>query len=233
MTARSLLFSCEHATNAVPPELVFLRDALGRSIWQSHEAYDLGAREAAHGLAERCGAPVIASTVSRLVVDTNRSAQHPRVHSEPIRALPAARRDAIVASYHRPHRELVAAHVRSCQPVIHVAVHSFTPEWAGQRRPIDVALLYDPKRAVERTLAARWKNRLAERLPHLRIRRNAPYRGVSDGLPTALRRVLEPTDYVGFELELNQQAFEGAWPTDWLGALADIFLEIARVRSRR
>jgi predicted N-formylglutamate amidohydrolase len=227
VTAASLLFSCEHASAAVPEELGFVEQALGPEIWRTHHAYDLGALEAARSLARRCDAPLVASSVSRLVADTNRSPHHPRVFSEPVRALPAARREAILARYHRPHRDMAAAHVRSLIPVIHVAVHSFVPALDGVERPIDIALLYDPARARERALAAEWKTRLGRRLPGLRLRRNAPYRGVSDGLPTAFRRVFAPTDYVGFELELNQQAFSGAWPSAWPGALADTFVELA------
>ncbi len=227
MTPRSLLFSCEHATNAVPEELVFLRDALGTDIWQTHRAYDIGAIEAARTLATRCGSTVIASTASRLVADTNRSERHPKVFSEPIRALPRERREWILASLHRPHREMVAASVRSRKPVLHVAVHSFTPSLDGRERAVDIGLLYDPSRPPERQLAGEWKRRLGERLPGVRLRRNAPYRGASDGLPTAFRRVFLPDEYAGFELELNQAAFQGAWPPAWIEALADTLRELA------
>jgi len=40
--------------------------------------------------------------------------------------------------------------------------------------------------------------------PTLRLRRNAPYRGVSDGLPTTLRRRFG-NRYLGMELEVNQR----------------------------
>lgn len=228
MSRRSLLFTCEHAANAVPDDLAFLREALGPAIWNTHAAYDLGAIEAARELAERCGASLLASSVSRLVVDTNRSEQHPRVFSAPLRALPRADREAILAAFHRGHRDAVAVSLRAREPVLHVAVHSFTPALGSEIREMDIGLLYDPGRPVERRLAAKWKARLEERLPGVRLRRNAPYRGVSDGLPTAFRRVLSPGAYAGFELELNQGAFDGAWPPAWIAALADTLLEIAR-----
>lgn len=227
MSARSLLITCEHATAAVPHELAFLREALGEAIWQTHEAFDLGALEAARALARGCGVSLAAAPVSRLVADANRSEHHPRVLGEPLRALPAAERAAILARHHRPHRALVAAHVRSRLPVLHLAVHSFTPVLEGQERPLDIALLYDPGREPERLLAARWKTALGGRLPGVRLRRNAPYRGVSDGLPTALRRAFLPDEYVGFELELNQGAWRGAWPERWLPALIATFRELA------
>lgn len=231
MTGRSLLFTCEHATNAIPEELAFLREALGPDIWETHRAYDIGAIEAGRELASRCGSSVIASTVSRLVVDTNRSEHHPKVFSEPIRALSRAQRESILAFFHRPHREMVATSLRGRMPVLHVAVHSFTPSLDGDERTMDVGLLYDPARGPERELAAEWKRRLNARLPAMRLRRNAPYRGAADGLPTAFRRVFLPDDYAGFELELNQRAFDGAWPPEWLDALAETLRELTSPTS--
>lgn len=223
MKRRALLFTCEHASNAIPSDLSFLREALGDAIWQTHRAWDIGAADAARVLAERCGAPLVMSSVSRLVVDTNRSETHPRVFSEPIRALAMEQREAILATHHRPHRADVLAQVRALAPVLHVAVHSFTPVFEGRPRAIDLAVLFDPARPTERALAAEWKARLGARLPGARLRRNAPYRGVSDGLPTALRRRFTDDEYAGFELELSQGAFEGAWPEPWLDALAETF----------
>lgn len=226
--SRALLFTCEHASNAVPADLTFLREALGTAIWKTHRAHDIGAAAAARALAERCGAPLASSEVSRLVADTNRSERHPRVLSQPLRALPAARREAILEEHHRPYRERVLAEVHARAPVLHVAVHSFTPVFEGRERAIDLSLLYDPARPTERALAAEWKRRLGARLPTARLRRNAPYRGVSDGLPTALRHRFPDADYAGFELELNQGAFGGAWPAPWIEALAETFGELVR-----
>jgi predicted N-formylglutamate amidohydrolase len=97
---------------------------------------------------------------------------------------------------------------------VHLAVHSFTPVWDGVPRPVDIGLLYDPGRASERALAQALERALRARLPALRVRRNQPYRGVSDGLPTALRRTRSPAAYAGLELEVSQAlvADAGAWP---------------------
>ena len=56
--------------------------------------------------------------------------------------------------------------------------------------------------------------------PDLRLRRNYPYRGRSDGLTAALRRRHPDAAYVGIELEVNQRFVErrGA-PWDRLKAL--------------
>ena len=46
---------------------------------------------------------------------------------------------------------------------------------------------------------------LARAAPQLRVRRNYPYLGRADGLPTATRRRWPQDRYIGFELELNQK----------------------------
>jgi predicted N-formylglutamate amidohydrolase len=224
-----LLFTCEHAGNEVPNELTpFFHGAYGAQwpdISTSHRAWDLGALEAARALATTCEAPLLWTAVSRLVVDTNRSAHHPRVIDRALRSLPPAKRAALLADYHRPHRDRVAQQASDRAPTLHVAVHSFTPSLDGRERDVDVGILYDPSRRPERALASLWRDALVRALPRLRVRRNAPYRGVTDGLPTALRKRHPPSRYIGFELELNQRAWQpghrgGGWPQPWLETLA-------------
>jgi len=89
--------------------------------------------------------------------------------------------------------------------VIHIAAHSFTPVLDGVARTADVGLLYDPARAGEVHLCARWQAALAALAPQLRTRRNYPYRGKSDGLCSWLRRRFDERAYVGIELEVNQK----------------------------
>jgi predicted N-formylglutamate amidohydrolase len=57
---------------------------------------------------------------------------------------------------------------------------------------------------MERAFCDRWKSVLRATDPGLRVRRNHPYLGKSDGLVTHLREVFGPRDYVGIELEANQ-----------------------------
>ena len=104
-----------------------------------------------------------------------------------------------------------------CERVLHLSVHSFAEVYEGRRRQADVGLLYDPARAGERALCRSWQQRLTAATGY-RVRRNYPYRGVSDGHVTALRRRYPPGRYWGVELELNQRLV--ARPeTAWAGLL--------------
>jgi len=162
----------------------------------------------ARTLADAFGAPLAASTVSRLLVDLNRSTGHPQLFSATTRRLPTAVREQIVARHYRPHRArveaLVADAVARGERVIHIASHSFTPTLDGVERIADVGLLYDPRRPGERDWCQRWQAALASFAPGLRVRRNYPYAGKADGLTSYLRRRYPPDAYVGIELEINQ-----------------------------
>jgi len=74
----------------------------------------------------------------------------------------------------------------------------------GEVRNAEVGLLYDSRRKSEGALCRRWGTLLHTLDPELRVRRNYPYSGRSDGLTTALRRQHAESRYVGIELELNQ-----------------------------
>jgi len=156
------------------------------------------------------------STVSRLLIDLNRSIGHPQLFSPATRGAPQDLREQIVERHYRPYRahveELVETAVSRGRRVIHISSHSFTPALNGKMRGADVGLLYDPRRPGEAALCARWKVSLAAIAPRLRVRRNYPYAGKGDGLTAHLRRRFSPDAYVGIELEVNQRIVLAAGP---------------------
>jgi predicted N-formylglutamate amidohydrolase len=162
----------------------------------------------ASALARAFRAPIVTSTVNRLLIDLNRSIGHAQLFSAATRSAPARLRAKLVEQHYRPYRERVERLVRQAvsrgRRVIHVSSHSFTPELDGKLRCADVGLLYHPGRHGEAELCARWKASLAARAPQLRVRRNYPYAGKGDGLTSHLRRLFPPSKYVGIELEVNQ-----------------------------
>jgi len=162
----------------------------------------------ARALARAFGAALVTSTISRLLIDLNRSIGHPQLYSAATRGAPATVREQIVAQYYRPFREraehLVGQSVSRGRRVIHISSHSFTPELDGKVRNADVGLLYHPGRHAEAEICARWKASLAAIAPEFRVRRNYPYAGKGDGLTSHLRLRFPRSAYVGIELEVNQ-----------------------------
>jgi predicted N-formylglutamate amidohydrolase len=213
-----LFITCEHAGNDVPATYRPLF-AGHEHLLATHRGWDPGALTLARDMAERFSAPLYFETTTRLLVDLNRSVGRPELHSEAIRHLPIGARREILDRYYHPHRrrveDAVAGLVASGARVLHVASHSFTPELNGQVRTADIGLLYDPARPGEVALACAWREALAASDPSLRVRRNYPYLGKSDGVTMALRRRHPPDRYIGIELEVNQRYVEQggpAWP---------------------
>jgi len=206
-----LVVSCEHGGHDVPAR--WRCCFRGRvALLRSHRGWDAGALELARGLARRLRAPLVATTTTRLLVDTNRSAGHARRFSEATRGLPVPERARIVAEHWAPHRARVENAVVAASSgalAVHVACHSFTPMLDGVARTVDVGLLFDPRRPPEAALAGAWQAALQQEVPGLRVRRNAPYRGVADGLATSIRRRLGDARYAGIELEVGQALVRG------------------------
>lgn len=209
MRARSgIVLSCEHGGHGVPARYRE-RFAGATHLLESHRGWDPGALVLAKALARALGAPLVASTTTRLLVDLNRSKGNPSRIGVRVRTLSPTELEGIDRLYYDPYRLRVERAVSdACRrqgSVVHLSVHSFTPVLRGARRRADVGVLYDPKRPAERALADRIMRQLLARRPTLRVRRNYPYRGASDALVSAFRRRYAPDSYVALELELNQR----------------------------
>jgi predicted N-formylglutamate amidohydrolase len=203
-----LVITCEHGGNRIPAPYRGLFHAQQAPL-DSHRGYDPGALIMARALAKKFAAPLVASTVSRLLVDLNRSVGHPRLYSEATRRAPADVRQRILKHYYQPYREQAERFVRQAIAgrgrVIHLSSHSFTPELNGKVRDADIGLLYDPARPGEADLCQRWKASLETCALDLTVRRNYPYAGKGDGLTAWFRRCLPPGASVGIDLEVNQK----------------------------
>lgn len=224
-----LILSCEHGGHEVPRELADLFADAGVEL-ESHAGWDAGALDLALAIAADRAAPLVACRTTRLVVDANRDERSPDVFSARTRALGAARREELLARWHRPHRaaveDLVGLAVGAGRRALHLSVHSFTPVLDGRPRDVDVGVLFDPRRPGEAALARDWLDELRGRAPELRCAENEPYLGVADGLTTTLRGRFEARRYVGLELEVSQ-GFLGLDAATWDG-LRSVVVESLR-----
>lgn len=214
----AFIVSCEHAGKEVPRAYCEgFASAAARAALDSHRGWDRGSEVIAEYLARELEAPLMVQRVSRLVVDCNRSLDHPALFSEFSRELSEAERAVVLERYWRRHRDGVGGLVDAAPSgatVVHVGVHTFTSVWKGRRRSTDVGLLYDPRRRRESETARRWRRALVRSVDgegvvagagvgdELRVHLNRPYRGWTDGLTTTLRGELSESRYMGFELEV-------------------------------
>ncbi|MDZ4694968.1 MAG: N-formylglutamate amidohydrolase [Deltaproteobacteria bacterium] len=210
MGAYRIVLSCEHASNAIPERFRKVV-RIEESIRKSHRGWDIGALEVAKRLAPALNAKLVAATFTRLLVDANRNAHHPHLFSRFSRTLSEADKASLLTNHHSAYRaevERVLREAMASGPVLHLSIHSFTPRLDGIERNADIGLLFDPTRAGESRFCRELQRKLREQSAPLRIRRNYPYRGTSDGLTTAFRRKFPGNVYLGIEIELNQ-----AWLT--------------------
>ena len=202
----ALIISCEHAVNTVPPAYQDLF-AGNESVLQTHRGIDLGALEIAHHLKPlACG--YTQATISRLLIDCNRTLTHAHCFSEFTQCLSETDKQTLVEHYYLPFRQetenLIQAKIKSGCQVLHLSIHSFTPELNGIKRNAGIGLLYDHTRHGEKEVARIWRGLLLQQTPTYRVRMNYPYHGNTDSFTTALRKKYTEHDYLGFEVESNQ-----------------------------
>lgn len=157
-----VLILCDHASNAVPPDLGDL--GLPESQFERHIAYDIGAAAVTRSLARRLDAPALLTRFSRLIIDPNRGRDDPTLvmrlsdgavvpGNARVDEAEIARR---IARFYDPydaaietaiHRALAAGH-----PPVIVTIHSFTPVWRGWPRPWHVGILWDADERFARPL---------------------------------------------------------------------------------
>lgn len=203
----ALVVSCEHAVDSVPVPYQSLFIPF-KNLLASHRGIDFGALAIAEHLSKQISCDFIQATTTRLLVDCNKSINHPRCFSEVTGDLPSEKKQEILDLYYWPFRQqlmtTIKKHIEQGTKVLHLSIHSFTPVLHGIVRNADIGLLYDPQRSSEKTLARRWKMEIQKQTPEYKIRMNYPYRGVSDGFTSMMRKIYTDDAYIGIEVESNQ-----------------------------
>ncbi len=207
MSNISIIITCEHAGNRVPDAL---RDIFtDTTILSTHWAYDIGALQMARILGKTLGAPLLYTSVTRLVVDCNRSIGSNELFSALIKGSDIFLKNEIVKRYYTVYRsnieKAINTMMQNSDAVFHISVHSFTPQLYGFKRYTDIGLLYDQSRPTEALFCRNIKKALMNAYP-LRVAFNYPFRGCGDGVTVWLRKKYGDS-YCGIELEANQQIF--------------------------
>jgi predicted N-formylglutamate amidohydrolase len=144
----------DHASNHIPERWGTL--GLDPREREAHIAWDPGALPVARELARRLDAPLVAGTVSRLVLDLNRPVGSTTMMPETSestaipgnRGLSDVERQYRVDTIWEPYHQAVAD-VVDRQVALHgdqvavVAVHTFTPIYKGVTRTLHVGVLFD------------------------------------------------------------------------------------------
>jgi predicted N-formylglutamate amidohydrolase len=177
---RGLVIICDHASNAIPPELENL--GLSAADLERHIAWDVGAAWVAAYLSARFKAPAIFCGVSRLVIDCNRDPADPAAIPLVVDKTPipgnahltvwqkAERMSRWFVPYHNGIEAMMESALATVRDPVLLSVHSMTPELNGQIRTWPVALSsHEDRRLADPMLAA-----LRKRLGFL-VGDNEPY----------------------------------------------------------
>lgn len=210
-----IVLTCEHAGNEIPKQYreIFKNE---KEVLNSHRGFDTGALDLFHSLQKIADYSEF-NTISRLLVEVNRSQSHPQLFSEFSRNFSTEEKKNIMATFYFPYRNSIENRISEFlaagDKVVHLSVHSFTPELDGVERQADVGLLYDPKKITEKDFCRHLKKQLLQQDQSLRIRFNYPYLGKADGFTTYLRKKFQK-NYMGIEVEINQKfAVENKFPS--------------------
>ena len=175
------VLACDHASNRIPDEYA----ALGLSPAERlmHIAWDPGAFEVALKLSAALDAPLVASTVSRLVIDCNRHHSAPdlipvlseRTEIAGNHALAEAERQRRIASYHAPFHaaleQVLETRETAGQRSVLATVHSFTPVYKDVSRPWPIGLIH----GADLKLTEGLRDALVAVTPGLNVGWNEPY----------------------------------------------------------
>ncbi|MBY6056338.1 N-formylglutamate amidohydrolase [Leisingera daeponensis] len=186
-----VLLLCEHASSNIPARY----DGLGlrEADRLSHAAWDPGARAVALHMSKALDAPLVASTVSRLVYDCNRPPE--AVSAMPEKSelvvvpgnknLTAEQRLERVETVYNPFcatvSDVIKARKEAGLQTMLVTMHSFTPVYFGKPRAVEIGILHDDDSRLADAMLAE-----APALPHRRVERNEPY-GPADGVTHSLK----------------------------------------------
>lgn len=220
-----VLLICDHASNAVPAGIDL---GVPPELLDKHIAIDIGSAALTEALAAALGAPAVLATVSRLVIDLNRSTEQPGLipqtsdgHAIPGNA--AADRDERIARFHAPYHDALAALIVATRPVLIAAIHSFTPrleQGDGATRPWEIGILSNTdRRAADLALPL-----LAAR--GLVTGDNEPYSGQS--LNATLDRHGEGNHIASLSIEIrNDLIADDQGVQHWTAILAPILRDIS------
>ena len=200
-----IVISCEHAGRNIPREYNYLFEK-DFDVVKSHRGWDPGAWELSWFLSQKLKVPAYGCFTTRLLIEVNRSFDHPQLFSEFSSGLNNEEKNKLTKDIYLQYRNIVEEEItHSTRPTLHLSMHSFTPALDNEVRELEIGLLFDPQRSGEKIFCEEFLKKLSDRLPGYRIKFNEPYQGTDDGFTTYLRTRFDNDSYRGIEMEINQK----------------------------
>ena len=217
---------CDHASNRIPERYGDL--GLTPSERLSHIAWDPGALAVSRVLSDLLDAPLVESTVSRLIIDCNRALDAPdliwtlseRTRIPANESLSVEERDFRIATYHRPYHGaidmLLEARRNAGKQTIVICMHSFTPVFLGKARPWPIGLIH----GRDQRFTGKVRDALAAERPELNIGWNEPYAALN-GVTLTLERHGDGRGLEATMIEIrNDEILAPEGVAQWAGLIA-------------
>lgn len=200
-----LILTCEHGGNEIPIKYANYFDK-HQAVLKTHRGFDLGALDFFNHLKPLADFSAF-STISRLLIELNRSLHHKNLFSEFTKELPLSAKKELIAEHYLPYRNSIeneiSKQISKNEFVVHLSIHSFTPVLNTIKRNCDIGLLFDSRIEKEKQVASFLKETILKS-NDFKVRFNYPYLGKMDGFTTYLRKQF-PKNYIGIEIEINQK----------------------------
>jgi predicted N-formylglutamate amidohydrolase len=220
------VIAVDHASNHIPEPWGDL--GLSPSERIRHIAWDPGALGVAMELSSALDAPIVHSTVSRLVIDCNRDIDAPDLVPKvsELTAIPGNAkvtgedRERRIAFAHAPFHSAIDALLdrRAADDVetILVCLHSFTPIFKGAQRPWPIGLIH----GSDTRYTERLRDALSADAPGLNIGWNEPYSALN-GVTYTLEHHGDARGLTATMIEIRQnEILEPSGVSLWAARLA-------------
>ena len=235
--ASPFVIACDHASNRIPARYGDL--GLTETQRLSHIAWDPGALAVSLALSDLLDAPLVQSTVSRLIIDCNRDLDAPDLiwklseatRIEANEQVDDTERRYRINHYHRPYHAsletLLEARRHAGRETILVCMHSFTPVYLGVARPWPIGLIH----GVDTRYTKAVFDALKAEDPNLNVGWNEPYAALN-GVTLTLEKHGDGRGLDATMIEIpHDEILEPAGVSRWADRLAHCLVAAREARK--
>ncbi len=197
------LVICDHASNNIP--LGYQNLGISKKDLESHRAFDIGASDVAIELSKLLDCNLVMANFSRLLIDPNRGKDDPTLipklsegkiikgNIKISRYENDIERNKRILHFYLPYHKQISKFIKKSLdygkiPKI-LSIHSFTPIWKGNKREIEVGVLWDKDDRLSKIFLNSLKNiKLGDNKPYSgRLKNDTLYKhATSQGIPHVL-----------------------------------------------